>query len=158
LTVIHLICLGNPLHADDGFGSAMGHRLRRLEWPGNIRVLDATGSKAPLPMFEQCRRAIVLESLPRHLGTPGQVLRLDGEEYAGHEPDPLTSGTGGLLSTVRRTVSPLPAIEVMGPVTCLRVPFAPGLSPLVMAATYSITAMLAAEFGGVSRRGRRGAA
>jgi hydrogenase maturation protease len=156
--VIHFICLGNPLHADDGFGSAIGHRLRRLHWPHNVRILDATGSLPPLPMFEQCRRAIILESLPRHLGVPGQILRLDAEHYSGHPPDPLTTGTGALLACVRRTVSPLPAMEVMGPVTSLRIPFAPGLSPLVLAASYSVAAALAAEFGGVVRRGRRGAA
>ncbi|MCR6630888.1 MAG: hypothetical protein NVV74_13040 [Magnetospirillum sp.] len=62
-----------------------------------------------------------------------------------------------MLAAVRRTISPLPAMEVLGPVSCLRMPFAPGLSPLVLAATQTVAALLAREFGGIRRDRRRGA-
>jgi hydrogenase maturation protease len=153
--VIHLICLGNALHADDGFGAAMAHRLRRLQWPERVRVMDGTGAASPLALFENCRRAIIIEALPRKLGTPGEILRLDGETYQGHPPDQFSSGTGAILAAVRRLIDPLPAMEVMGPVACNRLPFAPGLSPLAMAASFSLTAMLAAEFGGKAAGSRR---
>ena len=146
--MIHLICLGNPLHADDGFGAAMLHRLNRLSWPENLRVLDGTGKVSPLSLFERCRRAVIIESLPRRLGVPGEILRLDGETYRGHPPDQFNGGTGAVLAAVRRLVDPLPMMEVIGPVACNRLPFAPGLSPLLMAASFTLTAMLAAEFGG----------
>lgn len=155
LTVIHLICLGNPLHADDGFGAAMAHRLARLRWPDEVRVLDGTTKGSPLSLFENCRRAIIVESLPRRLGTPGEILRLPAEQYRGHAPDQFSGGTRALLAAVRRMVSPLPAMEVTGPVSCCRLPFAPGLTPLVLAASLTLTARLAAEFGGVARGRRR---
>lgn len=152
--VIHLICLGNPLHADDGFGAAMFLRLNRLRWPDDVRVLEGIGSSGPLAPFENCHRAIIIESLPRRLGVPGEILRLDGDSYRGHPPDQFNGGTGTVLAAVRRLVNPLPAMEVIGPVTRSRLPFAPGLSPLLMAASVTLTAMLAAEFGGkaVKRR------
>lgn len=152
--VIHLICLGNPLHADDGFGAAMVHRLNRMNWPDNLRVLDGTGKASPVSLFENCRRAIVIESLPRRLGVAGEILRLDGATYRGHPPDQFNGGTGAVLTAVRRLVDPLPIIEVIGPVACNRLPFAPGLSPLLMAASLTLTAMLAAEFGGRAARRR----
>lgn len=153
--MIHLICLGNPLHADDGFGSAMAYRLGRLHWPDRVRVMDGTGKTSPLALFENCRRAIIIEALPRRLGTPGEILRLDGETYQGHPPDQFNGGTGAILSAVRRLISPLPAMEVMGPVASNRLPFAPGLAPLTMAACLSLTTMLAAEFGGKATGRRR---
>lgn len=146
--MIHLICLGNPLHADDGFGAAMVHRLNRLNWPEGVRVLDGTGKASPPSLFENCRQAIIIEALPRRLGVPGEILRLDGETYRGHPPDQFSGGTGAVLAAVRRLVEPLPQMEVIGPVACNRLPFAPGLSPLLMAASFTLTAMLAAEFGG----------
>lgn len=146
--MIHLICLGNPLHADDGFGAAMIHRLNRLKWPERVRVLDGTGKTSPLALFENCRHAIVIESLPRRLGVPGEILRLDGDSYRGHPPDQFSGGTGAILAAARRLVDPMPSLEVIGPVACNRLPFAPGLSPLLLAASITLTAMLAAEFGG----------
>lgn len=154
--MIHLICLGNPLHADDGFGAAMAHRLGRLAWPEHVRVLDGTGTASPLPLFHDCRHAIVLEALPRRLGVAGEILRLNGASYRGHPPDQCDGGTNAILAAARRLVSPLPRIEVMGPVAACRLPFAPGLTPLVLAASITLTTRLAMEFGGVApRRSRR---
>lgn len=152
--VIHLICLGNPLHADDGFGAVMAHRLGRMTWPDHVRILDGTGKTGLQSLFDNCRHAIVLEALPRKLGAPGEILRLDGATYGGHPPDQFNGGTGAILAAARRSVPQLPPIEVMGPVAVCRTPFAPGLTPLVLAASITLTTRLTAEFGGVAP-GRR---
>ena len=76
--MIHLICLGNALHADDGFGAALAHRLGALVWPDNIRVLNGSGRFGPVDLFEHCRLALVLEAVPAHFGAPGEIVRLDG--------------------------------------------------------------------------------
>ena len=153
--MIHLICLGNALHADDGFGAAMAHRLRALLWPDNIRVLNGSGRFGPVDLFEHCRLAVVLEAVPPHFGAPGEIVRLDGACYQGHPPDNFRAGTGALLAAVRAMAAP-PQMLVMGPVAICRRPFAPGLSPLVQAACQTMTVMLAAEFGGMRpRRSRR---
>lgn len=150
--MIHLICLGSPLHADDGFGAAMAWRLGRLEWPAGIRVLDGTNA-SPLPLFEHCHHAIVLHVLPPEMGEPGQVLRLDADAMP--NLDPLGGGLAPVLAAVRRVMQPAPRLEVLGPVAALRKPFSPGLSPLAMAAVGTATALLAADMGGSPRRGRR---
>lgn len=147
--MIHLICLGNPLHADDGFGAAMAHRLAAMTWPETVRILDGTARISPVTLFENCHHAVVIESLPRRLGTPGEILRLDGAGYRGHPPDQFNGGTAAVLAAVRRQPSGGPSVEVMGPVVASRLPFAPGLTPLVMAAAHSLTVRLAQEFGGV---------
>lgn len=152
--MIHLICLGNPLHSDDGLGAVMAHRLGRLHWPDNVRILDGTGKTSPVPLFENCSRAIVLEALPRRMGHPGEILRVDGASYRGHPPDQFSGGTNAVLAAVRRLINPLPQIEVMGAVAASRLPFAPGLTPLVLAASHTLTVRLAAEFGGVTPRRR----
>lgn len=156
--MINLICLGNPQHADDGFGAAMAHRLGRLRWPRNVRILDGTTTASPLALFEHCHHAILLESLPRRLGIPGEILRLPAEHYRGHPPDQFSGGTAALLAAVRRLITPLPVMEVMGPVSRCRLPFAPGLSPLVLVASITMTAVLAAELGGVMPARRRNVA
>lgn len=153
--MIHLICLGNALHADDGFGAAMAHRLGALAWPDHIRVLNGSGRFGPIDLFEHCRLALVLEAVPAHFGAPGEIVRLDGATYQGHPPDNFRAGTGALLAAVRAMAAP-PRILVAGPVALCRRPFAPGLSPMIQAACQTMTVMLAAEFGGIRpRRSRR---
>jgi len=151
--LIHLICLGNPLHSDDGFGSAIHYTLSRMEWPVDVRVLDGTGRHGGLPLFEHCDRAIVLEALPPSLGVPGQVARCADTDYP-QEPQGMAVGTGPLLAAVRRIIQPAPQVELLGPVSVSRIPYSPGLTPLVAAAVGTVTAMLVKELGG-RRRGKR---
>ncbi|MBX9635462.1 MAG: hypothetical protein K2X44_10830 [Magnetospirillum sp.] len=152
--MIHLICLGNPLHSDAGFGAAIHHRLTHLAWSGGIRVFDATARNA-LPLFEHCDRVIVLEALPPDCGIPGQIMRMNGQEYP---PDPhgaMAVGTGPLLAAAARIIHPVPAIEVLGPVALRNQPYCPGLTPMVAAAVQTVTAMLVKELGGRQRKHRQ---
>jgi hydrogenase maturation protease len=61
----HIICFGNLLLGDDGFGI---HVFRRLKegWvlPRHVRVFEGgvAGLQA-LPYFENCRKAIVVDAL-----------------------------------------------------------------------------------------------
>jgi hydrogenase maturation protease len=150
--VIHLVCLGSPLHADDGFGAVMAARLTSLDWPAHVRLLDGTAC-SPLPLFDNCRHAILLAALPPESGSPGQVLRLDASALP--SVDPMGTSLANLVAAVRRVLPKPPSMEVMGPVAALRKPFSPGLSPLVMAAVGTATAMLTADLGGSPHRGRR---
>lgn len=149
---MHLICVGNPLHGDDGFGAALYHHLARLDWPLGVRVFDATRDSA-LPMFEQCAHALVLDVLPPNFGAPGEIIRLNDAAYPPSAMGMLSGGTATLLAAVRRIVVPAPMVEILGPVATRRVPFSPGLSPLVAAAVETVTAMLVREYGARARRG-----
>lgn len=144
--MIHLICLGNPMHADDGFGPALARRLEAMRWPPHIRLFDASGGGTQ--MFAQCRRAVVLDVLAPDFGIPGQVLRLKAGDYPADPRGPFGSGTATLLAAVTRLIRPVPEIEILGPVACRRQPFSPGLSPLVAAAVGTVAAMLGRELEG----------
>ena len=143
--MIHLICLGNPAHGDDGFGPSVFQRLARFQWPAMVRVLDASASGGAVALFAGCDKAVVVDALPPGSGRPGQILRLP--DYP-HDPQGAAAGGGaGILRTVRRTISPLPDIEVIGAVAVCCRPFQAGLSPLVMAACESVSTLLCREYG-----------
>jgi Ni,Fe-hydrogenase maturation factor len=127
-------------------------RLRQFHWPAAVRVLDVNASGGAVGLFSGCDKAVVVDALPPGSGRPGQVLRL--ADYP-HDPQGAAAGGGaGILRTVRRTISPLPDIEVIGAVAVRCRPFQAGLSPLVMAASESVVALLCREFG-ARRRPRR---
>jgi len=82
----HIICFGNVLHGDDGFGI---HVLRRLKedyvLPRQVKVFEGgvAGLQA-LAYFENCRKAIVVDAL-RGTGIIGSVHRLMPEDLSDPE-------------------------------------------------------------------------
>lgn len=146
LPVIGLIFLGNPLHADDGFGHAVHGRLTRRRWPAHVRLLDA-GEGGVLDLLRQCRRAVLVSSLHSRLGHPGQILRLDETQVPGDPQGPLGAGPAAILASMRRVVPQPPRVEVLGAVAARQVPFSAGLTPLVAAAAQTASAMLWRELG-----------
>jgi hydrogenase maturation protease len=148
--VIHLICLGNPMHGDDGFGAAVFRRLSSMNWPLGMRLFDAVAEGGAVRLFRDCRKAIVIDALPPGAGHPGQIMRL--ADYPADRQGAAAGGGAGIIATARRTVEPLPEIEIVGAVAVRCRPFQPGLSPLIMAAAESVTAMLGRDLGGQYRR------
>lgn len=149
--LIHVICLGNALHGDDGFGPAVYRQLSGLSWPADVRVFDAGAEGGVLPLFKACGTAMVIDALPPTSGGGGEILRL-----ADYPADPMGergTGTASILAAARRTISPMPELHVLGAVAIRCVPFHPGLSPLVAAAAETVAAMVAKELGGRARRG-----
>lgn len=82
----HIICFGNLLFGDDGFGI---HVFRRLNegcvLPRHVRVFEGgvAGLQA-LPYFENCRKAIVVDALGA-TGNIGRVHRLNVEDLSDPE-------------------------------------------------------------------------
>ena len=144
--MIGLICLGNPLHADDGFGSAVHRRLSRRRWPPHVRLHDGSEGGV-LDLLRHCRRAVLVTSLACHLGRPGEVLRLCETEVPGDPQGPLGAGTASILAAMRRVLTQPPHTEVLGAVALRQVPFSAGLTPLVAAAVETASAMLWRELG-----------
>lgn len=59
----HIICFGNPLHGDDGFGHAVYCALQDKLLPENTRLLDGgTSSLNALNLFDECDYAIVVDA------------------------------------------------------------------------------------------------
>jgi len=80
---LHVICFGNLLQGDDGFGIHVHRRLCREAWPPGVRLFDAgiTGLGA-LAHFDGCRLAVVVDALG-DMGCPGRVHRLALDQLAG---------------------------------------------------------------------------
>ncbi|MGE4278528.1 MAG: hydrogenase maturation protease [Magnetospirillum sp.] len=144
--VIGLICLGNVLHADDGFGPAVHRRLTARRWPSDVRLLDA-GEGGTLDLLRQCRHAVFVTSLDPALGRPGQVLRLSDEHVPADPQGPLGAGAAAIMASMRRMMDKPPLTEILGAVAQRQVPFSTGLSPLVAAAVETTSAMLWREWG-----------
>ncbi|MFN4340815.1 MAG: hydrogenase maturation protease [Azonexus sp.] len=143
---LRILCFGNPLHGDDGFGPAVALALRRLLATGSAEVIDC-GNRGldALHLFEHVRQVIVVDAMagPRpgtvHLLGPRDVPVED--HHGGHG-----AGVGYLLAAVRETLSPPPRIDVIaaeiGPVGT----FAPGLSVDVAAAVGQAVGLIRQRF------------
>ena len=131
---LRILCFGNPLHGDDGFGPAVALALRRRLAAGEADIVDC-GNRGldALHYFDNVGHVIVVDALAG--SRPGNVRLLQPREvpvedhHGGHG-----AGVGYLLQAVRETIDPAPLIDVIaaeiGPVTT----FVPGLSLEVAAA------------------------
>jgi hydrogenase maturation protease len=82
----HIICFGNLLLGDDGFGIHVFRRLKEgCVLPRHVRVFEGgvAGLQA-LPYFENCRKAIVVDAL-KAAGAIGSVHRLSPEDLSDPE-------------------------------------------------------------------------
>ena len=98
----HIICFGNPLHGDDGFGSAVFDRLKGENLPSNVRLFDGgTSSLSALNLFDHCKRAIVIDAVQssRQVGS----LAWDDEESfkIGQMTDEMSSHGLGVASILK---------------------------------------------------------
>ncbi|SCA58256.1 Hydrogenase maturation protease [Candidatus Terasakiella magnetica] len=68
----HIICFGNPLHGDDGFGTAVFKALSQQDLGTDVKLMDGgTSSLSALNLFEGCEQAIVVDALKDDTGTVG---------------------------------------------------------------------------------------
>nr|WP_280818790.1 hydrogenase maturation protease [Thiorhodococcus minor] len=126
---MRILCFGNPLHGDDGFGPAVAAALRRLELPDWAGVYDCgTRGLEALSLFEDCPELVLVDAIVGD--NPGKLQQLSAEEIP-VEPASTGShgaGVGSLLATARQTLESLPAITCLAAETESCAPFAPGLS------------------------------
>ncbi len=128
----HIICFGNELHGDDGFGIRIYTQLCRLTWPEDVVVFNAgiAGLNA-LRFFEGCQQAILVDALA-NAGHVGEVCLLRPDDLA-DRPQQLTGhglGIPYLLEAVKviREQEPQPDILIVGVEIAAITPFSPGLS------------------------------
>ena len=73
--------LGNVLLEDDGVGAAaVSLLLDRFEVPGGVRVLDGGTLGLSLLPYLEAAGAVILVDAIRSDGTPGRIVRLDGDD------------------------------------------------------------------------------
>jgi hydrogenase maturation protease len=129
--VRHIICFGNALHGDDGFGPYVYERLRQLAWPQDVLLFDAgTAGLDALAWLEGCCQAILVDALAGR-GRPGAVHlfrpALGGQletDWSGH-----AGGVPYLLQAAAAVYPSLPDIVVIGAEAASIAPYSPGLSP-----------------------------
>ena len=59
----HVLCFGNELHGDDGFGIGVYAQLNQLEWPNDVELFNAgiAGLDA-LRFLQDCRQAVLVDA------------------------------------------------------------------------------------------------
>lgn len=84
----HVLCFGNLVQGDDGFGVHVHRRLVEQSWlatateAGSVGLFDAsTLGLGALSLFDDCERAVVVDALESR-GSPGRVHRLRLDDLA----------------------------------------------------------------------------
>lgn len=136
---IHVICFGNELHGDDGFGPAVHARLAAAPVPDHVRVLRADiAGLAAIGCFEGCGLAIVVDAL-RGFGPAGSLHELAAADFAADAARAEApagfhgAGLGALLALLPAALERLPQIRLVGVEAAHVAPFSPGLSASVAA-------------------------
>lgn len=144
----HIICFGNPLHGDDGFGPAVHNRLALLPPPSGLRLTDAGAPRlAALMLFEGCDEVIIVDTLAPK-GMAGRLTHplpesiADEASLPGHGVD-----VGYLLRALAATCEQAPRIKILAVEASAITPFQPGLSEPVARAVEQAVTFLRAYFG-----------
>lgn len=143
----HIICFGNPLHGDDGFGQAVYERLAQLPLPDGLRLFDAgIAGLAALSLFQNCDEAIIVDALSRGY-QPSRVYELLPEDIlietdvSGHG-----TGVGYLLQVLVALAEPLPIIRIVAAEVMVITPFKPGLSTPLLRSVDDAVELLTRHF------------
>lgn len=138
----HIICFGNDLHGDDGFGPAVHACLLQLPLPPGWRLFNA-GSRGldALALFE-CEEVIVVDAAapagqPGRLGQPPMSEVVLEPVLPGHG-----AGVGYLLHALVALDRQLPAVRLVTAEMASITPFQPGLSAPVRHAVDGAVRML----------------
>jgi hydrogenase maturation protease len=146
LAKLRILCFGNPLHGDDGYGPAVALALRKQVKCSGADIVDC-GNRGldALHYFENAAHVIVIDAMAG--SRPGRVHLLRPHDvpveshHGGHG-----AGVGYLLDAVRQTMPHPPLIDVIaaeiGPVS----PFVPGLSIEVAAAVAETVGLVCQRF------------
>lgn len=125
-----IICFGNELHGDDGFGVHVYSHLDAMTWPNDVEVFNAgiAGLNA-LRFLEDCRQAILVDALT-HCGNVGEVCLLRPQDLTVKQQQINGHGLGipYLLEAFKSIRTPLPDILIVGVEIDAIKPFSPGLS------------------------------
>ncbi len=133
MTRRHVLCFGNELHGDDGFGCHVYRELQQISWSPEVMLFNAgiAGLDA-LRFIEPCTQLLLVDALALD-GEAGQVYVLHPEHFPTAATD-LSSHSVGiayLLQAMRAMSIMPPEVKIVGvKATTLR-GFTQRLSPSV---------------------------
>lgn len=134
-----LLCLGNELHGDDGFGPAVGRLLAAQGLPAPWQLVQAgTRGLEALAALQGCEAAIVVDAAAP-AGRPGTLRSWQPQEIAVEDtPGDHGLGLGWVLDAWRSMQAhaslPLPPLRILTAEMSTLAPFRLGLSAAVEAA------------------------
>ncbi|HJV84598.1 MAG TPA: hydrogenase maturation protease [Noviherbaspirillum sp.] len=152
----HVICFGNELHGDDGFGPAVHGRLGQMVLPPDWKAFNAGCRGLDALALFQCDEVIVVDAAapagqPGRLGQP-ELYEIDAESVlAGHD-----AGVGYLLQALAAMDGRLPALRILTAEMAAVTPFRPGLSAQMAGAVDGAVNMLCAWMQGRDRNDKEG--
>lgn len=78
---IHILCYGNPLHGDDGFGSAVFQKLQGKDLGDKVNCFDAgIAGLNSLSLYENCERVLIVDACSG-VGDIGALQHFSLEQY-----------------------------------------------------------------------------
>lgn len=145
---VHVVCLGNPWHGDDGFGRHVFERLReRDDLPSYVELFDAgIAGLDVLRQLDGCAKAVIVDAV--RIGAPvGTVHRLQASdlEPTGGELSLHELGLSGLLAALPAVTRDPPEIVVIGAQVAGVSAFTEALSPPLQDAVPAAVAMVLCE-------------
>lgn len=142
-----VLCLGNELHGDDGFGLAVGRALATPGLPAPWQLVQAgTRGLEALAALQDCEAAIVVDAAAP-AGCPGRLRHWQPEQIAleGARADH-GLGLGWVLRALQAlqpsSAAAAPRMRILTAEMSAQTPFHIGLSPPVQAAVPAAAARL----------------
>ncbi|WP_432822275.1 hydrogenase maturation protease [Trichloromonas sp.] len=114
---LRIIGIGNPLMGDDGIGIAAVERLRLLELPAGVEVIDGgTGGLTLLALMEGAQRVILVDAVDMGRA-PGSIARFGLDDLLPADPETSFSlHASGALPALQlgRELGLLPPLSLLG--------------------------------------------
>ncbi|RDH44109.1 hydrogenase maturation protease [Zooshikella ganghwensis] len=119
--IVRIICLGNPLHGDDGIGFHIFNRLQhQYTWPPHIELIDGgTGGITLIPCFFHCHKVIMIDAVnnPSQAGQLTCYLNIDPHLFSETLVNNRAFEHGGnvtsLLELLTLSGAPTPCIDIV---------------------------------------------
>ncbi|EGV30271.1 PAS/PAC sensor hybrid histidine kinase [Thiorhodococcus drewsii AZ1] len=132
---LRILCFGNPLHGDDGFGPAVAQSLQRHQLPDGVRLIECgTRGLDTLDLFEDSPELLLIDALEGDQPGRLQILSASDIPLESAHPGSHDAGLGHLIAAARAAYDALPPIHCIAAEITRCTPFSPGLSLEVAAA------------------------
>ena len=95
-----IVGMGNLIYRDEGIGVHVVQKMRKMELPGHIELLDiGTSTMDLISHLEGVKKLIVIDAMKAG-GTPGVIYRCKPEDLMPKGEEPISLHEIGLLETL----------------------------------------------------------
>lgn len=128
--MVHVLCFGNLLHGDDGFGIHVHRQLSGRLCAERTTLIEAgTRSMDVLAMLDRPSHVVLVDALHHPQSCPGTVRVIDGNALDAEESGAVHGGgVSWLVQAMRVSIAPAPRVTLVGAVVSGVRGFVPHLS------------------------------